>query len=93
MRNEKAIDGALYMCDLIRSPDAHKAEGEVCFWFQSNRLGLSRKLWTEDGFKAIQARIASTTKREDLECLDRLRREAIAHDVVYEWCPDANADQ
>lgn len=76
------IDHTLSICKQLIGPDADKAEGELWFWLQSERAKTSRKLWSMQGVKAIDARLAVTTDELDRACLMRLRKEAETHQLV-----------
>lgn len=76
------IDHTLSICKQLIGPDAGKAEGEFWFWLQSERAKTSRKLWSMQGVKAIDARLAVTTDELDRACLMRLKKEAETHQLV-----------
>jgi hypothetical protein len=74
---EQAIDHVLEMCNLLAEPGIEtKGEGEVRFWYESERVNASRQLWNSEGIKAIEARLARTTAGNDEKCLQRALREA-----------------
>ncbi len=83
-QHSRNVGHVLHMCDLLAGPDAGKANGEVAFWFDSERTATSRKLWSAGGIKAIDAQLAITTEKDKRVCLTRLRQEAVTHKVVYE---------
>ena len=76
------IDHTLSICKQLIGADAGKAEGEFWFWLQSERAKTSRKLWSMQGVKAIDARLAVTTDELDRACLIRLKKEAETHQLV-----------
>ena len=78
------IDRTLYFCRLLAGPDADKGEGEIWFGLQSERAEASRNLWSKRGVKAIDERLATTKNQGDRECLDRLRKEAESHQLIYD---------
>ncbi|MEO6076298.1 MAG: hypothetical protein ABIP56_05795 [Dokdonella sp.] len=75
-RYRSVVDHAVTMCKQINGPDAEKGEGEVQFWFQSERASASRQLWNHQGLAAIEAKRASASSRADLACLGQLQEEA-----------------
>jgi len=78
----KDIDHALHMCRLLSEPGVgSRSNGEVQFWYRSERAESSRRLWSAHGVSSLQARLATTTGRVDQQCLQQLLREAQNHQV------------
>jgi hypothetical protein len=74
---EQAIDHLLEMCNLLSEPGVEtKGEGEVRFWYQTERLNASRQLWNPEGIRALEVRLAHTKGGNDEACLQQALREA-----------------
>lgn len=79
------LDHALYICRQLTSVDAGKGEGEVWFGLQSERANASRKLWSNRGVSAIDARLAVEMVAGDRACLAQLKAEAQGRKIVNDW--------
>ena len=74
---DQAIDHVLEMCRLLSEPGIEaKGDGEVRFWYESERVNASRELWNPGGITAIEARLARTAEGNDKQCLRHALREA-----------------
>ena len=80
--HSQAIDHALYICAQLDGPDAEKADGEIWYGLQSERVETSQRLWSRRGLKAIDQRLAGAANDSQRQCLDKLRLEAATRKVV-----------
>ncbi|HVH33859.1 MAG TPA: hypothetical protein VM847_07100 [Tahibacter sp.] len=79
---ERAVDRLLEMCALLSEPGIEsKADGEVTFWYESERVRISRELWNLAGVRALQARLARPPAGDDEKCLRRALREALGREA------------
>ena len=83
-RYDAAISHAVAMCNALNGPDAQKGEGEVWFWFQSERAEATRKLWNRRGLVAVKDRQSGTDNPADKVCLDQLYQEASTRQLKRE---------
>lgn len=79
---ERTVDHLLEMCSLLSEPGIEsKADGEVMFWYEAERLRASRELWNPAGIRALQAHLARDAIGNDEKCLRRALREALAREA------------
>jgi hypothetical protein len=79
---EQALDRSLELCGLLSEPEIEtKADGEVKYWYEVERVNISRKLWSSEGIRAIEGRLARTARGVDEKCLQRALREARSHEA------------
>lgn len=73
---ERATDHLLELCSLLSEPGIEaKADGEVKFWYEAERVRASREFWNPAGIRALEARLARNAGGDE-ECLRRALREA-----------------
>lgn len=79
---ERSMDHLLEMCGFLSEPGIEaKADGEVAFWYESERVRVSRELWNPAGIRALQARLARNAAGDDEKCLRRALREALGREA------------